>query len=443
MPIKSPEMVEKYLNSRVLMVNKEADYKKFLSTLEDNVKIHVFTVAQVTRLNVLEKIKDYIDDHTQGKTTFTDCKNRIDNMMKIEDPTHIIRASKIRFIIQQEYIKATAVGQYYDAMQPQKRKDFPFFKFVSILDRFTRQSHSQYNGLILAKDHPFWDTHFPPLDFNCRCMVDNAYFGPDEKDKNQSKLQELAAKNVGIRESESGFAFNPRDLFENQDITSLRPVSQKKVMERVKTFMKQSKGGRCTFVCTKPDPSRQVHNVINVQKEKIAFQESEVIVQKMFKDVDYDMSKLTDYKYQTEKLNMKDIPSHLVKALPERVNCGKLDNVIAEKAGTISKPVNFTLHNSDDFGMRHEWKHHKEFFENSEYGLNLINRTLGCKGARITKTYTRTRRGVETNILIQNTQENCVCVLREFDDRFEIISVHELNNVYYPDMQAGIFQIAK
>lgn len=120
-----------------------------------------------------------------------------------------------------------------------------------------------------------------------------------------------------------------------------------------------------------------------------------------------------------------------------------MDPTLAEGACVPQQKVLFTLKKTDDFGFRHEWVHHKEFFENAEYGLELLNDTLGCPGARITKTYIKKQGDVEINILIHNTQKNAACVLREFDDHYEIVSVHELHDPYYPDNEAKILQIAR
>jgi hypothetical protein len=52
-----------------------------------------------------------------------------------------------------------------------------------------RRLHKSWNGLCLAHDDPWWDTHFPPNDFFCSCGVRTLSWG-DMKRLNKSALDE-------------------------------------------------------------------------------------------------------------------------------------------------------------------------------------------------------------------------------------------------------------
>ena len=62
---------------------------------------------------------------------------------------------------------AYAVGAYEEAMN----SDAQFLRYTAVLDSKTRASHRALHGVILPKDHPFWDTHYPPNAWNCRCKA--------------------------------------------------------------------------------------------------------------------------------------------------------------------------------------------------------------------------------------------------------------------------------
>jgi uncharacterized protein with gpF-like domain len=47
----------------------------------------------------------------------------------------------------------------------------PLLQYVTAGDSRVRQSHKKLDKIILPMDHPFWDTHYPPNDWNCRCTV--------------------------------------------------------------------------------------------------------------------------------------------------------------------------------------------------------------------------------------------------------------------------------
>lgn len=47
----------------------------------------------------------------------------------------------------------------------------PWLRYVAVQDERTRKSHKGWHGTILAVDDPWWDTHYPPNGWRCRCTV--------------------------------------------------------------------------------------------------------------------------------------------------------------------------------------------------------------------------------------------------------------------------------
>lgn len=54
---------------------------------------------------------------------------------------------------------------------------YPKLRFISIQDANTRDSHAALNGIVRPVEDPFWQTYFPPLDWNCRCRVERVQVG--------------------------------------------------------------------------------------------------------------------------------------------------------------------------------------------------------------------------------------------------------------------------
>lgn len=48
---------------------------------------------------------------------------------------------------------------------------FPYLEYSSVMDGRERPEHHAWNGTILPVDHPWWDTHYGPCDWNCRCTA--------------------------------------------------------------------------------------------------------------------------------------------------------------------------------------------------------------------------------------------------------------------------------
>jgi len=47
----------------------------------------------------------------------------------------------------------------------------PWLRYVSVLDARTRPDHAAWHGTILRWDDPWWETHYPPNGWRCRCLV--------------------------------------------------------------------------------------------------------------------------------------------------------------------------------------------------------------------------------------------------------------------------------
>ncbi len=47
----------------------------------------------------------------------------------------------------------------------------PFLRYSAVMDRRTRPQHRLWHAIVLPVEHPFWQTHFPPNGWNCRCTV--------------------------------------------------------------------------------------------------------------------------------------------------------------------------------------------------------------------------------------------------------------------------------
>jgi hypothetical protein len=54
----------------------------------------------------------------------------------------------------------------------QAAKDrLPWLRYSAVMDSRTRPLHRAWHNIVLPVDHPWWQTHFPPNGWNCRCTV--------------------------------------------------------------------------------------------------------------------------------------------------------------------------------------------------------------------------------------------------------------------------------
>lgn len=94
------------------------------------------------------------------------------------------RAWRTRVIYQTNLMTSHAAGRWQQLHDPDLLKVRPFWRYIHN-DSVTspRPLHKQWGdaGLTLRHDHPFWQTHFPPNGWGCRCRV-KAVRGPQEGD---------------------------------------------------------------------------------------------------------------------------------------------------------------------------------------------------------------------------------------------------------------------
>ena len=48
---------------------------------------------------------------------------------------------------------------------------YPNLRYSAVIDEDTRSDHREWDGIVLPIEHPFWNEHYPPNGWNCRCTV--------------------------------------------------------------------------------------------------------------------------------------------------------------------------------------------------------------------------------------------------------------------------------
>jgi SPP1 gp7 family putative phage head morphogenesis protein len=142
-----------------------------------------FTVAKVAKLDLLEDIRTSLADVLHNGGTFEQWKSNILPTLqragwwgRVEDPDLtgtadpvVIGPRRLRTIYGTNMRVSRAAGQW---ARIQERKDVaPYLRYSAVMDSRTRPAHRAWHGIILPVDHPWWDTHFPPCGWNCRCTV--------------------------------------------------------------------------------------------------------------------------------------------------------------------------------------------------------------------------------------------------------------------------------
>lgn len=69
--------------------------------------------------------------------------------------------------------QAYAAGRWQQIQRLKRVR--PFLRYIHVdpelTQRASRHEHAEWHGIILPVDHVWWETHYPPNGFNCRCYV--------------------------------------------------------------------------------------------------------------------------------------------------------------------------------------------------------------------------------------------------------------------------------
>ncbi len=155
------------------------------SDLWQEAQARAFTVSGVTRLDVLQDIRDQVQAGIEGKITERDFIKNLEPSLRAKgwwgpqvqvDPqtmeARIARTGspwRLKTIYRTNLQTAYMAGRYRQMMENTKFR--PFWQYVAVMDEKTRPAHAAMNGLVFRFDDPFWDHFYPPNGFNCRCTV--------------------------------------------------------------------------------------------------------------------------------------------------------------------------------------------------------------------------------------------------------------------------------
>ena len=127
-------------------------------------RAHAFAVAGIEEMRRLKQVQEAIARVPEGGD-WKEAREEI--AAAIGDPEK--NAARAETVLRTNCFQAYAVARYRSQMED--KEVFPYLKYVTVGDSRVRDSHAQLNGTILPKDDPFWQTHYPPWDWGCRCVA--------------------------------------------------------------------------------------------------------------------------------------------------------------------------------------------------------------------------------------------------------------------------------
>jgi len=153
----------------------QAVFRKLMPEL----KARAIAVVGVEHAASVQAIRDHLADVPAG-ADWNATRKEISGILggawlgESQDPDEAKRIAaaaqdRAELLLRTHVFQAEAAVQY--RMLDEQRDVFPYWEYVSSRDGRVRASHAALDGLVLPCDSPFWQEHYPPWEWGCRCTV--------------------------------------------------------------------------------------------------------------------------------------------------------------------------------------------------------------------------------------------------------------------------------
>ncbi|MBX9619525.1 MAG: hypothetical protein K2X10_10290 [Hyphomicrobiales bacterium] len=165
-----------------------------------------FVVAGATKEALLADLRAEIDQAIAGKTTLADFRAKFDEIVAHHgwsgfagDGSEGGRAWRTRVIYESNLKTSYAAGRYAQMTDPDIVKVYKWWRYRHAFYRIPikeRYEHAHvWDGLVLAWDDPWWNTHYPPNGWNCSCGVETL----SDRDLKAEGISPSTAPDLGTR----------------------------------------------------------------------------------------------------------------------------------------------------------------------------------------------------------------------------------------------------
>ncbi|MDK4563912.1 phage minor head protein [Kingella kingae] len=174
-----PEKAIAYLKQK--RVDVSWDWQDML----DDAHVSAFTVTKTAGMDVANDIYQAVVKAAEQGQTFKDFERELTPVLqskgwwgKQEHPNpdtgeiqnvQLGSPYRLKTIYLTNLQSAYMAGRYAEMVAA--KDTHPYWQYVAINDKRTRETHRKLHGRVYAADDPIWDSLYPPLDYRCRCRV--------------------------------------------------------------------------------------------------------------------------------------------------------------------------------------------------------------------------------------------------------------------------------
>lgn len=162
----------------------------------------VFAIAGAVNTDVVSDIHKSLVSALEKGTTITQFRKDFDATVQKSGWTYKgKRGWRTKVIFDNNMRSAHMAGRWEQLLANQDNR--PYLQYRTAGDARVRQQHRQWNGLIYPISDSFWQTHYPPNGWGCRCTI-RAYSGIEliAKDMFVSKPFDFKTREVISKDGE-------------------------------------------------------------------------------------------------------------------------------------------------------------------------------------------------------------------------------------------------
>jgi SPP1 gp7 family putative phage head morphogenesis protein len=175
----------------------------------------VFTVSGVEAANVMQRVQDSIASIAEGET-WDDAKGDI--IAELDPFLGSGADRRAELLLRTHGFQAFQASNWRVAHEDD---DTTHLQYLTMEDDRVRESHAALDGIILPKDDPFWQTHFPPWEWGCRCRTRT--MNPDQVDEAKAADEDRAPDDKLVLEGPALRKLNEGQIVRNGQATSVLP----------------------------------------------------------------------------------------------------------------------------------------------------------------------------------------------------------------------------
>lgn len=140
--------------------------------LDESSRLKAFVVTGASQMDLVDQIFQAVDDALSNGTTLADFKDAIAE--QLEDAWGRSDSPRLENIFRTNLQTAYGDARYETLNDPAVKKLRPYRRFVAIEDERLCPTCEAADGTLLAADDPWWDSHWTPLHYQCRCEINSA-----------------------------------------------------------------------------------------------------------------------------------------------------------------------------------------------------------------------------------------------------------------------------